>query len=345
MQYRDDQWRESGELDQRNVREVKHGRRKPARLGRALLLGLLIVVLVAGGVLLIRHGRAEAAGQKEPEKPGETTENLFVPDPSVPAAELPEGWEYRIMEAAALQEGTLVLVNADYGYDAELPRTVSVYDNKTGNYLVKDIYLSLDPTAMTQLNAWMDAFAAESGKRDVNIVAGWRSYDDQTAIYRNAVETKGQAHADAYIALPGHSEHHTGLALDLDTYDLSSGTSGGFDGDGAYTWAVDHAWEFGFIQRYPPAKSDITGIDYESWHFRYVGLPHSYIMSTKNLCLEEYIELLRQHPDTAEHLTCTCQGKTYELYYSPGPAVPVPTDRTYTVSGNNVDGYVITIEN
>lgn len=102
-----------------------------------------------------------------------------------------------------LSQGTLVLVNRDHAYDPELPQTVSVFDKKTQSYFVKDKILSLREDTADALNQWMDAFAAESGKTDVNIVAGWRSYEDQVYLYQNAVDTKGQAHADAYLALPG----------------------------------------------------------------------------------------------------------------------------------------------
>ena len=151
-------------------------------------------------------------------------------------------------------------------------------------------------------------------------------------------------HADAYIALPGHSEHHTGLAVDLDTYNTEDGTSGGFDGDGEYAWAVEHAWEYGFIQRYPPSKSDVTGIDYESWHFRYVGLPHSWVMASENLCLEEYTDYLRRFPFSGEHLSVTCLGASYEIYFCPVGQVAVPASGSYTVSGNNVDGFIVTVK-
>ena len=257
---------------------------------------------------------------------------------------LPEGWEWKKAKAEDLTQGSLVLVNRDYGYDPNLPQTVSVYDYKSGSYLVKDVALSVREDTMKALNSWLDAFAAESGKTDVIIVAGWRSYDYQVQLYQNAVNTQGQAHADAYLALPGHSEHHTGLAVDLDTYDPESDTCGGFAGDGDYSWVIEHAWEYGFIQRYPPQKSAITGINYESWHFRYVGLPHAYVMKTENLCLEEYIEYLRSFPFSSEHLHVCCLGKSYELYFCPKDHLVVPTFGNYTISGNNVDGFIVTIE-
>lgn len=328
--------------------QAKHRQWKRKRLLlRRMAMGLTGIALVLVSVLLascFRFGAQKAESPKpsipetaEVHKESQTHE-------SPPDQGLPAGWEWLQISDAEMSQGTLILVNRDHAFDPNLPQTVSVYEHKSGCYLVKDIYLSVREDVVAALNEWMEAFAAESGKKDVNIVAGWRSYDDQVRLYQNAVDTKGQAHADAYLALPGHSEHHTGLAIDLDTYDLSTGTSGGFDGDGAYVWAVDHAWEYGFIQRYPPQKSDVTGIKYESWHFRYVGLPHAYVMKTENYCLEEYIDYLRNYPVSEEHLYVTCLGKNYEICFCPIGQLAVPTTGSYIISGNNVDGFIVTVE-
>ena len=105
------------------------------------------------------------------------------------------------------------------------------------------------------------------------------------------MDTKGQAHADAYLALPGCSEHHTGLAADLDTYNIEDGTSGGFDGEGAYAWAVEHAWEYGFILRYPQGKERVTGHAFDPVHYRYVGQSAAKQIFELELTLEEYVSM------------------------------------------------------
>lgn len=322
----------------RRIQRKRQNRRSMAIGG----IGVCLVVLFALLISCRREPETETSEQTNAETAEPFTESQTCEASSDETIQ--EDWEIRQTTDADLAQGTLILVNRDYAYDARASMTVSVYENKSSCYLVKDIYLGIRSDAMAALNEWMEAFAAESGKTDVNIVAGWRSYDDQVWLYQNAVDTKGQAHADAYLALPGHSEHHTGLAIDLDTYDVDSGTSGGFDGDGDYLWAVEHAWEFGFIQRYPPQKSAITGINYESWHFRYVGLPHAYVMKTHNLCLEEYIDDLRNYPFSGDHLRVTCLDRNYEIYFCPKEQLVVPATGNYTVSGNNVDGFVVTIE-
>ncbi len=333
----------SKELARRRARRRRFYLKRFAFLGGILLLtaglaGLLLSCVLADPAETVApsgEGRTSPAAPDAAET-GEVSETASEP--------LPEGWERIDVPESALAEGTLVLVNGEAAFDASRAKTISVYEGKNRNYLVKNIYLSVTPETLEALNAWMEAFAGETGITDVNIVAGWRSLEDQTKLYDNAVAKKGQGYADTYLALPGHSEHHTGLAVDLDTYNVEDGTSGGFDGEGEYAWAVDHAWEYGFIQRYPPSKSGITGIDYESWHFRYVGLPHSCVMASENLCLEEYIELLRGYPFFGEHLSVCCLGVDYELYFCPKDRVIVPTAGRYTVCGNNVDGFVVVLK-
>ena len=320
------------------------------RRKKQILLGGIVLCLLLLAVLLLTQCRKSSA-ESTAGSAGSVENPASIPErtaaesaSSVPSVDpTTDDWMLLPQPEAALSSGSLVLVNQSHAYDPALPQILSVYENKTDSYLVKDIYLSVTPDAMEALNAWMDAFSEETGLSDINIVAGYRSYEDQVFLYQNAVDTKGQAHADAYLALPGHSEHHTGLAVDLDTYDVAAGTSGGFDGTGAYAWAVAHAWEYGFIQRYPPHKSNITGISYESWHFRYVGLPHACVMAEKDLCLEEYIDYLRGFPFSGEHLQVTCLGRSYEIYYCPRDQVYVPVNGTYTISGNNVDGFIVTI--
>lgn len=260
-----------------------------------------------------------------------------------PTETLPEGnWTKLELQPEEVSEGDLVLVNVNHGIDDDIT-PVTVFDLKTDSYYVKDATLSVDERIMQPLNEWMDAFAQETGLNNVNVVAGYRTKEYQQKLYDNAVKTKGAAHAEAYIQVPGYSEHHTGLAIDFDTYFPDTGASGGFDGSGQYAWIEEHAWQYGFVRRYPENKAQITGISYEPWHFRYVGVPHAYEMQQEKLCLEEYIDLVREHPFAGEHLHVDCAGSHYEIYFCPQNAVYVPTDSMYTVSGNNVDGYIVTV--
>lgn len=136
--------------------------------------------------------------------------------------------------------------------------SVSVYEEKNSSYYVKDTALSVSRRVMTPLNSWMEDFEAATGCSNVNIVAGYRSLDYQQQLYDAAVQNHGSDYAASYLAQPGCSEHHTGLAIDFALYLEDSGATADFTGTGDYAWLVEHAWEYGFIRRYPADKRDVT---------------------------------------------------------------------------------------
>ena len=135
--------------------------------------------------------------------------------------------------------------------------------NKT--YSIPESYpqKSMTDEARAALNVMIEAAAAEGitlvGRTD------YRSYSFQATLYNNDVAKDGQAEADRYSARPGHSEHHTGLAIDLNSLETWFGqTPEGL-------WLSHHCAEYGYIIRYPEGKEPITGYMYEPWHVRYVG--------------------------------------------------------------------------
>ena len=128
----------------------------------------------------------------------------------------------------------------------------------------------------------MQADAADEGL-NIYISSGFRSYAYQEMLYERYVEKSGKAEADRYSARPGHSEHQTGLAFDLNTIDIS------FADTQEYVWVKEHCAEYGFIIRYPENKESITGYMYEPWHLRYLGKETAQKVADSGLTLEEYL--------------------------------------------------------
>ncbi len=133
---------------------------------------------------------------------------------------------------------------------------------------------------------------------NIYISSGFRSYESQEQIYNNYVYWNGQATADTFSARPGHSEHQTGLAIDVNTIDDS------FAGTPEAIWLENHCHEYGFIIRYPQGKQEITGYKYEPWHIRYVGKDMAQKLKDKAtqtgdpyLTLEEYFGLNSVYSD------------------------------------------------
>lgn len=328
--------------EQLRRQKIREQRRRQQKQQAWFYRGLALVCLVAVAVVVVAvfHKEPSKTSTQASENPSETQAS------SDPAAT--EYWAAGDMQAvmanADMARGNLVLVNRQYGYDAATaPELVNLYENKSEHYYLRSQDTMLSKPVVLALNDWMEAFYNYSHEMVLNVVAGYRTEEYQKDLRDNAIEEHGQKYADQYLALPGHSEHHTGLVIDLDSYDISSGSSGGFDGQGIFEWVVDHAWEYGFVQRYPLSKESITGINYEEWHFRYVGLPHSKIMTDENLCLEEYVDYLKNYPYSGQHLSYSCKDHTYEIYYCAGKNIALPKDKPYEISGNNVDGFIITV--
>lgn len=241
-----------------------------------------------------------------------------------------------------LSSGNLILVNHEYAY-RQTPNVEAIYDHKTEGYAVVDYEVSLNAEAIAALNRMMGDFYAATGKDDVTVISGYRDYNTQESLYQDDLNQTGLSYS-MLVSKPGYSEHHTGLALDMGF--LESGRS--FDGKGAYAWMGEHCSAYGFVVRYKGEKTDLTQIDDEPWHFRYVGLPHAEIMESKGYCLEEYLDFLQTFPADSEHLLATdSQGNRYEIYYtaaSPdGTALAVPSDCDYTISGDNMGGFIVTV--
>jgi hypothetical protein len=131
--------------------------------------------------------------------------------------------------------------------------------------------------------------------------------------------------------------------------DLWHGESFDFRGEDEYAWINENCYKYGFIVRYDSEKTDITGIAYEPWHFRYLGLPHSEIISGTRLCYEEYMSYLKAYPYDGDHMMFTSEtGDKYEIFYirSAGETTSfeLPEGTEYFVSGNNIDGYIVTLK-
>ncbi len=118
----------------------------------------------------------------------------------------------------------------------------------------------------------------------LTVVSGYRSYTRQTTLYNNYVARDGKVNADTYSARPGHSEHQTGLAADLNLVDTS------FENTKAGKWLAKNCYKYGFILRYPKGKESITGYIYEPWHFRFIGDEAENLYNNGNwISLEEYL--------------------------------------------------------
>lgn len=232
-----------------------------------------------------------------------------------------------------IHSGLLILVNAEHPIQ-HMERPVLAPAVPGSDIL-------LDTRAAAMLSGLISRLGAAG---EIVPVSGWRSAEEQQEIWDGSMRENGAEFTRKYVALPGCSEHQTGLAIDLalraDSIDFIRPE---FPYDGICGRFRALAADYGFVERYKSGKEDITGIAAEPWHFRYVGRPHARIMCDMGLCLEEYVEYLRSYPYPERLLEV--RGEVYEAevgFAGARDALGLP-DAPYQVSGNNVDGYIYTL--
>lgn len=181
-----------------------------------------------------------------------------------------------------------VLVNKDFALPANYtppdlvdPNVPFIFSGKSEKRLMRK------PAA----EALEQMFAA--AKRDgiyLSGVSAYRAYATQKWLFDDYAKKDGYPAANRYSALPGESEHETGLAIDVSGSTGQYAVTDAFANTKEATWLAKHAYKFGFIIRYPKGKEAITGYKYEPWHLRYVGQEVAEVMTKKGMTLEEYLD-------------------------------------------------------
>lgn len=175
--------------------------------------------------------------------------------------------------------------------------SINILVNKH-NYLTEDyvpenlenINSSYALSNMKMVSEAKNAFenlSKDAAKQNLKVIAmsTYRSYEYQVDLYNRYVKTDGKEAADTYSGRPGNSEHQTGLAVDV--YNVKD-TYTNFEKTKEYTWMQDNAYKYGFILRFPKDKENETGYEFESWHYRYVGLEAAKYIKEHNISFEEY---------------------------------------------------------
>ncbi|WP_230311978.1 M15 family metallopeptidase [Turicibacter sanguinis] len=196
---------------------------------------------------------------------------------------------YKDTVEVAHPDNLLVLVNKNYRLPSDYIPSDLVYlnvplyrpdTNNEANYLRK-----------VAADALSSLFSAANQEKGYALIArsGYRSYKTQVNLYNNYVSTNGQQYADSYSARAGHSEHQTGLTIDITAKSVNEGLSQTFGQSKEGAWVAENAHKFGFIIRYPQGRTAETGYEYEPWHLRYVGVDAATYIYENNLILEDYL--------------------------------------------------------
>jgi len=221
----------------------------------------------------------------------------------------------------------LELVNLDHPISAEPGSSQIVSAWPAVPVISRDI--TMNKTALDAVGRMFSA-AKAANIGSYYISSGYRSYSQQKQTYNNETDK-------SYVQPPGCSEHETGLAVDIMAAGIKQNA---LAASGQGQWLAGNAWKFGFILRYPQGKQNITGISYEPWHFRYIGRPHAYYCHKHNLCMEQYIQFLK---DSGGY-EITLDGRKYSIFYekSQNAIMKATAGLYYEVSDDNTGGFIVT---
>lgn len=182
-----------------------------------------------------------------------------------------------------------VLVNKEHILDKDyVPLEMYVVDENENNFhQFKDA--SLKPMLRSDIKEYVDKLINDAQELGLPIIvdSGYRSFKYQQVVLDALISEKGDE-AFKLVALPGASEHQTGLAIDFAYYENGIYNDDVKENDKEAIWLKNNAWKYGFILRYPKGKENVTGYNFEPWHFRFVGLKLAKYLFKNDLTLEEY---------------------------------------------------------
>ena len=311
---------------------------------------IIFVILILAVLILILSSCISSCGKKKehgavnPDNPLEDQLETLPdgqPVPTTEAAAPPPGGYQTITKASDdIHSGDLILVNAEYpcdfdetaisdgtSTDISFVTIKSVLDTKTEkHYTAADWEVGLDRTAAYAMDAWFEAFYQATGNTDIRMIKG-------------------------YTADSGDYDFRAGRTLTMGIYP-DNGSSNFYKPEGDYAWLDEHAAEYGFVVRYPEdklAQFDDTITSRTSATYRYVGIAAATYMRSNSLCLEEFLKEIKNY-SIDSMLRVSSGDAQYGMYYIPANVASAETsfavpsgDGSYTISGNNVDGFVITV--
>lgn len=186
-----------------------------------------------------------------------------------------------------------MLVNKDNLLESDfVPEDLIEIHEPTGSKIDKTYINKLNKEAYASFKL-MQAEALKNGY-EIFVDSSYRSYDYQVRVFDETQELKGLEHTFNTVALPGASEHQTGLAIDVIFRRNGEMIEEQKETDPEIIWLFNNCYKYGYILRYPKGKEDITGISFEPWHFRYVGLELAQELHENGLTLEEHYSLKKR---------------------------------------------------
>ncbi len=282
------------------LRQKMRKKRRQRRRRRLLLLAVVVVVAIALLLFLLFKGigtggkeqsssaqQSSSAALSQSQPAQDAGSSSSQPQSGSAPASSPDS---SVQLTGSLDDWRLILANKNSPLPEDYsPELVTLADSSL--------------QMQTEAAAAFDEMRQAANATGLHLMAcsTYRSVERQTELYEAEVQKwidKGYADADArekaatVVMIPGCSEHNTGLAVDVGSV-TNQRVEQDFENEPEFDWLQEHAAEYGFILRYPSDKQAITGVSYEPWHYRYVGVENAKAIKESGLCLEEYLGLLQ----------------------------------------------------
>ena len=296
--------REMSEAERRRRAAARARRKKEIRRNRiifAILCLALLALIVFGMVKLVGLFTRDKDASSAVNSTSSSTSISVSSDSTSEPASSPESGSGSTPESASATGTAATTGGGDAGWlltlvnnNVKLPDgwedtlEVKVADESTGKELATvaaDAFINMKNAAATE---GIDLMLC-SGYRTVEYQQSLFDAEKQKWLDKGSSEEEAYNQAKTVVAVPGYSEHNSGLAADIVT-PKHQNLDEAFGKTDAAKWLFEHAPEYGFILRYPENKQAITGIIYEPWHYRYVGVENAKAITESGLCLEEYLD-------------------------------------------------------
>ena len=285
---------------------------------RIVLTGIILILAAAFGVVVVRFRKPQHTDQTNN---SDTYEYYYNNEEDEEDSLLPEDLDSILADKKnvpldTIPSSTTVLVNRKYLLPATyIPKNL-VIPNVDFNFSYVNDKRKMRKVAA---NALEKLFAAAE-KDGVKLygISGYRSYARQKQIYDRNVAIRGKAATDAVSAMPGSSEHQTGLTIDVSAKSVGYRLDQSFGDTKEGKWLAKHCHEYGFIIRYPYEKEKITGYSYEPWHIRYVGTSIAGYLYKNDLTLEEYYGVTMENEKVPEN-SVDVEDPDSVVYATPKP--------------------------
>lgn len=278
-------------------------KRRKAIVRRRIFVALLVVILallIALGYFIVTIINGSGSNTDLPSD-APISSDVATSNDSLPSGDTQSSKEETPFEPEIFVTPTGVELDANFGRlllingENALPDD---YDTKVREYLVEIDPQYRNNNYVTQIHKdvypYITAMVAAAQADGVNLKvwSPFRSYAIQNDLFQKQVDRVGgdEEKAATVVARPGTSEHNTGLCAD---FNMASDT---FESTPMYTWMCENAEDYGFILRYPKDKQNVTGVIYESWHWRFVGINNAKEINELGVTLEEFIEMKKFDP-------------------------------------------------